>query len=167
MSDTSNQRQLCTHSVTTATPARVARTHRCTWSTGFRSSVFTPNPPGVAVVAAPHDAGHGSQLDAAAAFASVDGADQALRQGRQRAADAQQLLALLVVAAPKLHGRTLEHARRQREQQLRRRLQVMRARAAAVEDGASSGGIQYGADNAVKDLGVLCSESRNVHALHE
>jgi hypothetical protein len=32
----------------------------------------------------------------------------------------------------------------------------MRARAAAVEDRAGGGGVQYGADNAAKDLGMLC-----------
>jgi hypothetical protein len=148
-SHTSDQRQLCTRSVTAATTASVA-THRCTLSTELRSSFFSPKPPGAAAEAAPHDAGHCSQLDAAAAVASVDGADQALRQDRQRVADAQQLRALLVVAATKLHARhALECVRRRREPQRRGRLQVMRARAAAVEDGAGGGGVQYGADNSV------------------
>ena len=80
-------------------------------------------------------------LEAAATFAFVD--DQAKSQGRERAAEAHELHALLVVTAPQLHRRAVKRALRQSQPQLRRRLQIMRACAAGAEDGASSSGMQH------------------------
>ena len=102
-----------------------------------------PKPPSKDAEAALHDAGCGSELHAAAAWLSVDGTRQEKSQGRQRAAGTQQLRALRVAAAPRLQRRELERARRQRECEWRRRLQVMRAHAATAEDGASGGGVQH------------------------
>ncbi len=110
-----------------------------------------PEPARTDAEAALHDKGCGSELHAAAAWASVDGTRQAKSQGGQRAAAAQQLRALRVVAAPRLRvvaaprlqRRELERARRQRECEWRRRLQVMRAHAAEVEDGAGGSGVEH------------------------
>ena len=108
--------------------------HRCS---------LNPTPPREYAEAAPHDARRGRALEVALPLIPVDGTRQAKSQGRQRAAGAQQLRALRVVAAPRLQRRELERARRQRECEWRRRLQVMRAHAAEVEDGAGGSGAQH------------------------
>jgi hypothetical protein len=91
-----------------------------------------------------HDARHGPVLEAAAACTSFQGSRQANSQGRHMAAAAaQQQHALLAVATPQLQRGELERALRQREPQAGGRLQVMRARAAGGEDGASGGGVQH------------------------
>ncbi len=114
--------------------------HRCVSRLKFR--MVRPKPPSKDAEAALHDAGCGFELRDSAAWLSVDGTRQAKSQGRERAAGAQQLRALRVVAAPRLQRRELERAWRQREREWRRRLQVMRAHAAEVEDGASGSGAQ-------------------------
>ena len=113
--------------------------HRCVSRLKFR--MVRPKPPSKDAEAALHDAGCGFELRDSAAWLSVDGTRQAKSQGRERAAGAQQLRALRVVAAPRLQRRELKRARRQRECERRRRLQVMHA--ATVEDGASGGGVQH------------------------
>jgi hypothetical protein len=108
--------------------------HRCS---------LNPTPPREDAEAALHDARRGRALEVALAVTPVDGTRQAKSQGRERAAGAQQLRALRVVAAPRLQRRELKRARRQRECEWSRRLQVMRAHAAEVEDGASGSGAQH------------------------
>ncbi len=75
-------------------------------------------------------------------LAPVDGTSQAKGQYGQRAAAAQQLRALPAVAAARLQRRELERALRQREHELHRRLQMMRAQATGAEDGTGGGGAQ-------------------------
>ncbi len=104
------------------------------------------------------DAGDDSELEDAAAFASVDGASQATGHDNQRAAAAQQLHALRVVAAPTLQRREFKRARRQREPQLGRQLQVMRAHAAGGEEAAGGGGTK----NKVQDGEDLCKAWENL-----
>ena len=108
--------------------------HRCS---------LNPTPPREDAEAALHDARRGRALEVALAVIPVDGKRQAKSQGRERAAAAKQLHALRVVAAPRLQRRELKRARRQRECEWRRRLQVMRAHDAEVEDGASGNGAQH------------------------
>ena len=108
---------------------------------------LNPTPPREYAEAAPHDARRGRALEDALAVMPVDGTRQAKSQGRERAAGAQQLRALRVVVAPRLQRRELERARRQRECEWRRRLQVMRAHDAEVEDGASGGGVEHETHN--------------------
>ena len=83
-----------------------------------------------------HDAGHNLVLEAAAAFAPANSTSQAKSQDRKRAAAAQQLQALGAVAAPQLQRCELKRALWQREVELHRRLQIMRAQAAGTKDGA-------------------------------
>ena len=95
--------------------------------------MLAPKPPREAAEAAPHDAGRGPELEAAAAFVPVDGTSQAKGQYGQRAAAAQQLRTLPAVAAAQLPRREFKRALRQREAELHRRLQMMRARAAGAK----------------------------------
>ena len=74
---------------------------------------------------------------------SASGTSQAKGQDRERAADDQHMQSLLVAVAPRLQRRQLKHTRRQLECQLRQRLQVMRARGSAPEDGASGCRVQH------------------------
>jgi hypothetical protein len=92
--------------------------------------------------AARHDARNSAPLQAAAAFA-VNLTRQANDKGGKRAAAAQQPQPLLAAVAPRLQRRQFKQTRRQLECQLRRRLQVMRARGSASEDGASGCSVQH------------------------
>ncbi len=69
-----------------------------------------PNLPHESAEGALPDAGDDSELKDAAAFASADGTSQATGHDRQRAAAAQQLHALRVVAAPTLQRREFKRA---------------------------------------------------------
>ena len=92
--------------------------------------------------AARHDACNRAPLQAAAAFA-VNLTRQANRKGGKRAAAAQQPHTLLVAVAPRLQRRQFKQTRRQLQCQLRRRLQVMRARGSAPEVGESRCRVQH------------------------
>ena len=92
--------------------------------------------------AARHDARNRAPLHAAAAFA-VNLTRQATDKGGKRAAAAQQPQPLLAAEAPRLQRRQFKQTRRQLQCQLRRRVQVMRARGSASEDGASGYSVQH------------------------
>ena len=93
--------------------------------------------------AAHQDVRDGTLLHGAVAFMSASGTSQAKGQNRKRAAAAQQPHTLLVAVAPRLQRRQFKQTRRQLECQLRRRLQVMRARGSASEVGASRCRVQH------------------------
>ena len=91
--------------------------------------------------AARQDARNRASLQAAA-FA-VNLMREANRKGGKRAVAAQQPHTLLVAVAPRLQRRQFNQTRRQLECQLRRLLQVMRARGSASEVGASGCRVQH------------------------
>jgi hypothetical protein len=104
----------------------------------FRTSWdIRPNPHCKNAEAAFHYARRGPVFKAAAACMFVHGTGQQKRQCEGRAAVAQQQHALLVAIAPQLHPCTIKRATRQREPQLRMRLQIMRAHAARAKENAS------------------------------
>ena len=103
---------------------------------------FLPKPTRQDAEAALHDAGNQPPVLHAASAVAVNHKAEAKRNGGERAAATQQLQTLVAVT-PQLHGRAFERTARQRELQLGRRLQVVRAQAAGAEDGASGGGVQH------------------------
>jgi hypothetical protein len=91
-------------------------------------------------------------LTAGVAFSIVDRKSKTRSQVRQRAAAAQQLYTLIVVSATRRQPRReIIPAHRGREHQLRRGLHLMRAGAAAVQDGGSGSGAEHTADDLMEN----------------